>query len=93
MRNFHNVVSDLLEGYYLEDLDIQIEQDPNDSDVYTVKMKQEHFSVTYEAILGRIPMVRVINLQCDEESYDDDLDFTNSFQSELIDELYYNDVE
>lgn len=93
MRNFHNVVSDLLEGYYLEDLDVHIEPDANEYGVYTVKIKQNNFSVTYEAILGRIPMVRVLNLQCNEESYDEDLDFTNSFQSELIDELYCNDVE
>jgi hypothetical protein len=85
-------MSDILEDYDLAP-DFQVKIDQVENGCYSVEMYQNTFSASLRVILGHIPSVSI-------EQYDDNpIDladtrlFLNTLQSELIDELYENDVE
>lgn len=89
MRNFHNLVSDILDNYDILYLTTEIEYLEED-DQYRLILVHPRFTAIFRSYVDRFPVVICTHFDHlgDDQFYADDSDLVSQIQSDLIDELY-----
>lgn len=89
MRNFHNLVSDVLSNYDVADLTDYVEYIDED-DEYRLILVHPRFTAALRSYVDRFPVVTCtyFDYRGDDQFYADDSDLVTQIQSDLIDEMY-----
>jgi hypothetical protein len=89
MRNFYNLVIDVLDNYDVEDMSTHVEYIEED-DQYCVVLTHSRFTAVFRSYIDRFPVVTCVRFDHhgDDQFYSDDSDLVSQIQSDLIDEMY-----